>query len=217
METKDPQPMLILGARIFAREAADWVSRQPEYVLTGFVENYERERCDGTLEGLPILWVDELEKYASTHVCVCAIGTTHRAPFIALARERGMRFGTIVHPSAAIARTAAIGPGCIVGPMAVVGAYTRIGADTIINRGALVGHDIEVGEVVTIGPGAIVGGFTKIGARTFVGMGAKIVDHVTVGAGSMIGAGSLVHKDVGDRVMAVGTPAVVVKRDFEGY
>jgi acetyltransferase-like isoleucine patch superfamily enzyme len=33
----------------------------------------------------------------------------------------------------------------------------------------------------------------------------------------MIGAGALVHKDVGDRVMAVGAPAVVVKRDFEGY
>lgn len=211
-----PDPLLILGARSFAREVADLVSDVPSLVLRGFVENLERERCAQTIDGLPVFWVDEIRALAQTHRGLCALGSTKRRTFIEHALEQGLAFIRLVHPSARVSTRSDVGDGSIVCPGAQVASHTRIGRHVLINRGALIGHNVEIGDYVTIGPGANIAGFCRIGSGTYVGIGATILDRISVGAGSVVGAGALVRRDVPDHVVVVGARGMVVRHGVDG-
>jgi sugar O-acyltransferase (sialic acid O-acetyltransferase NeuD family) len=209
-------PILILGARVFAREVADLLDDTPGLELKGFVENLDPERCRTLLESLPIYWVDELPSLAATHWGLCAFGTTHRAAFIQQATRHGLRFATLIHPGARVSSRSEIGEGSIVNPGVQVASHSRIGAHTLVNRGALIGHDTEIGSGVTIGPGANIAGRCRIGAGSYIGMGSIVTDRISIGEGAVVAAGSVVTRDVPDRVMVAGMPAVIVKTDVDG-
>jgi acetyltransferase EpsM len=211
-----PEPLLILGARIFALEVADLVSEITRFQLAGFVENLDPDRCLQHLDGFPIYWVDELARFASTHSGVCAFGSTRRKAFIQQAAAQGFPFATLVHPAARLSPTSTAGPGTVIWPGAIVSAHTHIGEHVLINRGALIGHNVEVGDCVTVGAGANVAGCCRIGSGSYIAMGAVIVERLTIGAGAVVAAGSVVTRDVPDHVMVAGMPAVIVKREVDG-
>src|SRR5262249_13413658 len=73
--------LLILGTRGFAVEVAE-VAGESGWRVAGFVENWVRSRCEETLEGLPVHWIDDLAALAAGHVAVCALGTTKRGGFV---------------------------------------------------------------------------------------------------------------------------------------
>jgi sugar O-acyltransferase (sialic acid O-acetyltransferase NeuD family) len=196
-------------------EIAD-VATSAGHDVAGFVENLDRARCDVTVAGLPVYWIDDVPALAATHDAVCGIGTTRRSVFTDQAAERGLGFATIVHPASHVSDTAILGGGTIVGAGAVVGAYTTLGRHVMVNRGALVGHHTEIGDYVSIQAGANVAGSCRVGAATFVAMGAVVADHLTIGSQVVVGAGAVVVSDVPDRVQVVGIPARIVKEGIEG-
>jgi acetyltransferase EpsM len=210
------QPLLVLGTHHFAPEVFDLVSELPGFRVEGFVENLDQERTSQTIEGLPVYWIDEIARFAETHHAVCALGTTGRGRFVAEAIAAGMRFATVVHPTARVSRRSELGRGSIVSAGAIIATRTRVGDHVIVNRGALIGHDVKVDEFVTIGPGANIAGLCRIGARTYVGAGAIVIDRTTVGAESIVGAGAVVTKDVPANVQVVGVPARIVKEGVVG-
>ncbi|HEX8648036.1 MAG TPA: acetyltransferase [Thermoleophilaceae bacterium] len=205
------RPLLVCGTRTFAVEIADVVSGIPGHEVVGFVENESRERCEETLEGLPIHWVDDLAGMAETHDAVCALATTARSRFTDQVERLGLRFPPLVHPTAHVSATSTLGAGTIVSPGAVVGARTSVGRHTILNRAVLVGHHTEIGDHCTLNPGANVAGKTVLRDKSFVGMGAKVLGDVEVGYGAVIGAGAVVTRDVPERAVVMGVPARVVE------
>ena len=210
------QPLLILGTRTLSVEVADLVSEIRDFRVDAFVENMERARCREKLEDLPIYWIDDVAKLAPSHLAVCALATTHRKRFIEQASALGLRFATLVHPSAQISAQSTIGEGSIINRGVIIATNTRLGRHVQVNRGALIGHHTEIGDYVTIQPGANIAGCCVLGEGTYVGMGAIVLDHLRVGAHSVIGAGAVVTKDVPDRVQVVGVPARIVKENVEG-
>ena len=208
--------LLILGTRTLAVEIADVASDVPDVEIAGFVENMDRSRCSETLEGLPILWIDDIATLAQTHFAVCALGTTQRSRFIEQATALGMRFATIIHPSARISRHSTIGEGSVACPGVVVATRTAIGRHVILNRGALIGHHTTVGDYCSIMPGANIAGACAIGEATYVGMGALVLDHHNVGSRSVVAAGSVVTRDIPDNVQVMGLPARIVREQIEG-
>ena len=208
--------LLVLGTRSFAPEVADVASDLPDVEIAGFVENMERERCAEKLEGLPVHWIDEIDQLVETHVAVCALGTTHRRKFIERAAARGMRFATIVHPTAHVSRNSTVGEGSVIFPGVIVATRTEIGRHVIVNRGSLVGHHTRIGDYCSLMPGSNVAGACEIGESTYVGMGAIVMDHKTIGSQSVIAAGSVVTKDFPSNVQVMGVPARVVRADIEG-
>lgn len=208
--------LLILGARSFAPVVADLVDDIAGLRVTHFVENLARERCSETIEGLPILWVEDVKELVGTHCAVCALGSTHRSRFIEQVSTYGMEFVTVFHPSAIVSTKAAVEDGCILSPGVIIAAYAAVGRHVLLNRGALIGHNAVIGNYATIGPGANVAGFTRIGEGTYIGMGAKVLDHVTVGAHSIVGAGAVANRDVPDNVTVAGVPARIIKENTSG-
>ncbi|MFO1477527.1 MAG: acetyltransferase [Verrucomicrobiota bacterium] len=212
----DPKPIFILGTGSFAVETADMAGDIPGIRVAGFVENQDRAKCDAPLEGLPVHWFEELKSLSAGHWFACGLGTTHRARFTDQADAAGCRFATLVHPTARVSTTTTLGEGSIVHPGALIASHTRIGRHVCINRGATVGHHAVLDDFVTIGPGVNLAGNGHIHTAVYVGIGATIIDHITIGAGSVIGAGAVVTEAVPDRVLAVGVPARIVKRDIAG-
>lgn len=209
-------PLLVLGARTFAVEAADLIADTGGYELAGFVENLDRSRCGALLEGLPVFWVEDVAGMAASHRAVCALGSTARAALIEQAAGMGFRFATIVHPTARVSTKAVIGEGSIVSAGVVVAVKARVGRHVLLNRGALIGHNAEIGDYATIGPGANIAGFTRTGERTCVGMSAVILEGISVGSRSLVSAGAVVTRDVGDRTQVAGAPALAVKTGIDG-
>lgn len=208
--------LVILGTRTFASEVADLAADIPGWEVTAFVENLDPEKRGTTLDGLPILWIDDVAALASTHVAVCALSTTHRHRFVAQAAALGLSFATLVHPTARVSRTARVMPGAIVSAGAIIAAHAVVGHHVIVNRGALIGHHTSLGDYVTVGPGANVGGCCAVGDASYLGIGAIVLDQMTIGRQAVVGAGAVVTRPVPDRVQVMGVPARVTREDIDG-
>lgn len=125
--------------------------------------------------------------------------------------SRFSTFALAIHPSARIARDAEIGPGTVVMAGAVINPGVRIGAHCIINTHASVDHDCLIGSFAHIAPGATLGGNVEVGSGAMVGLGANVIHGRIIGEHAVIGAGSTVVRDVAANVVAVGSPARVVR------
>ncbi|MGB7159946.1 MAG: acetyltransferase [Tepidisphaeraceae bacterium] len=210
--------LLICGTRTYAEEVADLASGVPGVEVVGFIENWEREKCNATLGGLPIHWVDDLPKLklSREHVAICALATTHRSKFTKQVEALGLPFTTLIHPAAQISKTTQIGEGSIVGQGVIMGSHNVIGRHVIFGRGTLIGHHTHIGDHCTIFPGCNIAGCNRIGQAVYVGMGSIIIHNHVVGSHSVIGAGAVVVKDVAERTQVVGVPARVVKENIDG-
>lgn len=105
----------------------------------------------------------------------------------------------------------------------------EIGANTCIDRGALsptcigkgtkidnlthIAHNVQVGQHCIIVAEVFIGGSTTIGSYTWVGPQACVRDQIRVGRNVLIGMGAVVTKDVPDNVVALGSPAKVVREN----
>ena len=92
----------------------------------------------------------------------------------------------------------------------------EIGRRTNIQDNCTLHVDIDapltIGDECTIGHGAIVHGAT-VGNRVLIAMNAVVLSHARVGSNTIIGACTLVgeHKQIPEGVLAVGTPAKVLR------
>jgi acetyltransferase-like isoleucine patch superfamily enzyme len=78
-----------------------------------------------------------------------------------------------------------------------------------VNTGAIVEHDVVIGDYAHVAPNAAMGGASGLGDYSFLGLNAAVRERVIIGSQSIIGAGAVVVCDVPDHVVAFGVPALV--------
>ena len=129
-----------------------------------------------------------------------------------LTSTHGIRFATLVHPSAYVSPFSELGEGVFVGAGSVVAPGARIEPHVFVNRGVTVGHDTRVEEYARLFAGCDVGGHARIGRGATIGLGAAVIEELVVGAGAYVAAGGVVLRDVEPGTLVAGVPAVFKKR-----
>lgn len=205
------EAVCLFGAGGHGRATAEVIRRAGIYDVRCVVDDREPP---GTLRPLWVGGRDELGKIRSTGSAAgfVAIGDNAiRAQLTTLMVDSGFEMITVIDPSAVVASDARIGAGSSVMPHALAGANATLGQGVIVNSAATVDHDCVVGDYVQISPGAHLTGGCTIGDFAFLGGGAIVAMPVTIGARTIVGAGAVVLNDLPADVVAVGTPARVLR------
>jgi acetyltransferase-like isoleucine patch superfamily enzyme len=88
----------------------------------------------------------------------------------------------------------------------------EIGEETMIGPGCyLTDHDHDFGKDKSPGATPLITEPVHIGKRCWLGAHVTVLKGVTIGDGTVVGAGSVVTKSLPAGVLAVGTPARVVR------
>lgn len=120
---------------------------------------------------------------------------------------------SIIHPHTFIAKTATIGAGSQILAKSCICANVSLGKGVIVNTSSIVEHDSILEDGVHVAPGTTLTGCVHIGAHSFIGAGTTIISRIKIGTNTIIGAGSVVTHDIGPNVVAVGSPAKVIKNN----
>lgn len=205
----------IVGAGGLARGAADLLQRagQPVAGLVT-IDLSGHEWFDG-----PVVLESAFRQRTTQTTAVIAIGDTGRRLGAAVSLQAAMpqlRFATLIDPEAVVARSAEIGEGTILMARATVAPQARVGRHVVIYTGAIIEHDSIVDDFASLAPGAVLGGGVKVGEASFIGLGAMVSHGVSIGCDTIVGMASGVTRDLPANVVAVGTPAHVIRARSRG-
>lgn len=200
--------LLILGAGGHGRVVADAALAGHEWSGV-FACDRDSARCSGEL--LPEVPLHPIESALASATAV------HVAIGDAAAREkeagtlRADLLTTVVHPRACVSSHATLSAGCFVAAQAVVAPGASLGRCVIVNHGAVVDHDVTVGDFSHIAPLAALGGGARVGNRTLVGSGASVLPGMRIGDDVVVGAGAVVCSHLDEAGAYAGVPARRIK------
>lgn len=128
--------------------------------------------------------------------------------------------GARVEPFAVVREKVNLSDSAVIMMGAVLNIGCRIGDGTMVDMNAVIGSNAQIGNDCHVGAGAVVAGVLEpIGATPVViedgvtlGANCVVLEGVRVGKGSVIGAGAVVTQNVPPYSVAVGCPAVVIKK-----
>jgi sugar O-acyltransferase (sialic acid O-acetyltransferase NeuD family) len=209
--------LIIVGAGGFGREVAwlidDINMHNPSYNVCGFVDDVIAD----DVGGVPVLGtVQWLKDTSHSYHVVVAIGSSKRRQEVVETLGQGVKFETLIHPSAIISSEkfgTRIGQGCIVCAGVIVTVGVCIGNHVIMNLCCTVGHDVTVHDFVTLLPAVNVSGCVSLDTAADVGTGTKIIPGITIGANTIVGAGAVVVRDLPPDCTALGVPAKAIKNN----
>ena len=206
------EKIFVFGASGHAKVVIDIIEKQGLFEIAFLVDD-DPALKGGSVFGYRVIGGKTELLAAGVVKGIVAIGNNAaRSKVAGWMAENGIELVTAIHPSAQLARGVSVGGNCVIMAGAVVNSDSRIGHGVIINTKACIDHDCNIGDGAHIAPGATLCGTVEIGAGTFVCAGTTVIPNLRVGRNAVIGAGSTVIQDLSDGVVAVGSPARVVRR-----
>lgn len=140
---------------------------------------------------------------------ILAIGNNYTRQKLSMSLN--LNYTKAIHSTALVSRFSNVDLGSVVLGYAVVNPNSEIGKHCIINTSAVVEHDCIINDYAHISPNATLCGGVSVGQLSQVGAGAIVNPGISIGQNSIVGAGAVVTKDIPDNVLAVGSPARIVK------
>lgn len=131
--------------------------------------------------------------------------------------EAGFCLTNIIHKFSWISPYAILGRGLIIKNGVTINAGAVVGDNVAINEGTCISHDVVLGESCQIAGMTAINGNCKIGDTVYVATNVSIKEGITIGRNSVIGMGAVVSKNIPENVVAVGTPARIIKKIDNSY
>lgn len=200
--------IILLGAGGHATVILDILKAQIAYgekiKIKGLLDDSDKLTC----MGYPVLGpISKINQYMDEKTYfIIAIGANQVRHQLAQ-----LKFYTAIHLSSLLGSKVSFGKGTEIIPNVVINAHSQIGNHVIVNTWAIVEHDSIIDDYVHLSPRATLCGGVTVGQMTHVGAGATVIQGKVIGKNSIIGAGATVITDIPDEVVAVGTPAKVIK------
>jgi sugar O-acyltransferase (sialic acid O-acetyltransferase NeuD family) len=162
-----------------------------------------------SLLGVPIVGAIERISDHPRQPTVIAIGdnATRRR----IAERYDVPWMTVVHPWAMVDASVHLGRGTVVLAQAVVQVDSFVGDHVIVNHAATVDHDCVVASYAHLAPGVHLAGEVAVQEGVLIGVGAAVIPRIRIGAGTIVGAGAAVVRNLPEHVVAVGSPALIIK------
>ncbi|MBC7605294.1 MAG: sugar O-acyltransferase, partial [Ramlibacter sp.] len=152
--------LLILGAGGHGRVVADAALTSGHWSRV-FACDRDPSRSHGDL--LPGVLLMPIAQALAVGVPVhVAIGNASHRERECLAVPVGS-LASVTHPSSSISRFARLAQGCFVAAQSVIAAGASLGKSVIVNHGAVVDHDVVIGEFSHVAPRAALGGNVVVG------------------------------------------------------
>jgi len=167
---------VIYGAGGHASVVADLIN-----LLRGKVETFFDDQPKEVPGGLSRSYVGN--EYLDSKLIV-AIGNNLIREEIA--SKVSHQFGTLIHPSAYVAKDVELGEGTVVLANAVVQSKAKIGNHVIINAGVCIDHNAIINDFVLVYPNVYIGGGAVLEKGALVNAGAVIQRNAVVRAGKEV-------------------------------
>ena len=205
--------VLLIGGGGHCHSVLDSILALGDYDQIGIIDllpcSFKEAAYLGTDDDISALAADG---WTDAVITLGSVGdTSRRRALFQKAAEAGLRFPTIVDPTAAVSPNALLGSGVFVGKGAVVNFGSVVGDFAIVNTGAIIEHDCTIGAFSHVSPGTVLCGHVHVGEDAHIGAGSVAIQEISIGKGTLVGAGSVIIHDLPDKVKAYGNPCRVVE------
>jgi sugar O-acyltransferase (sialic acid O-acetyltransferase NeuD family) len=207
--------MLVVGAGGFAKQLIEIFNQLNQLKDVVLFDNYTYPLEDRLYGLIPIIHsYEEVQlKFKSDSRFTLGIGNPEKR--LSLAEQfikMGGRLESVISPHAIVSRiNTQIGEGTVILTNSIVENGVRIGKGVLINIGTFITHDTSISDYAELCPGVRISGGCSVGSSCFLGTGSILLPKVHIGNGSIVAAGSVVTKNVPERVLVAGVPAVIKK------
>jgi len=202
--------LIIVGASGFGREMVKYIedinATSPTWVLKGFIDDnlnaLDGYPCDYKVIGTIKDW-----KPSDNEEFVCALAfPSVKQKVVALLKEKGAKFTTLIHPSAMLHTHCSIGEGTVITPNSVISANATVG-NFVSVLGSNVAHDASVGDFSTLSGKCALNGHVVVGKGVYMGCGVLVAPSKKIGDNATVGIGSVVISNVKAGTKVFGNPA----------
>lgn len=123
----------------------------------------------------------------------------------------GLRYATLIHPTAKISKNVSLGEGTIVSYGCIASVNAVLENHIYLNMRTVIGHDTVIKSFTTCLIDCIVAGGVIIGEGVLLGSNCVIKEKKTIGNNSKISMGAAVFFDVDDNVVVMNRPPKSMK------
>ena len=208
MENKN---LILVGGGGHCKSVID-VAESAGYIIKGILDL--PEKVGEKILGYPIIGTDEdISDFVHEVLFLVTVGQIKNASLRINLHHKivnaGGKLATVIASTAHVSKYAKIGEGTVVMHQAMVNADAVIGKSCIINTFANIEHDVVIEDYCHISTGAIINGNCKIGRGTFFGSQSVMVNGLEIAEECIIGAGSTVRKELKQKGIYSGNPALL--------
>ncbi len=206
------EDLILYGSGGMAREIVELVSDinevRPTWRILGYIDDVKGGSSE-LVNGYPLLGTWEALKDVSgrPHVVIAVSNPSDKEAIYSRIRHFDIRFPTLIHPSARVARNAQIGEGSIIGIDCIVSTDVWIGNHVFLNMRTIVGHDSVIMDYSSCLVGCIIAGGVVVKDSALLGSGCIIMEKTTIGSKSKVSMGSVVSFDVEDHHVVMSRPS----------
>jgi len=211
-----PKQIVIVGAGETALLAYEYFTYDSEYKVAAVSVSVTYIK-DSTLNGLPIVPLEEIEKNypPSEFEAFIAISSGKlnriRSRFYFEMKNKGYTLASYVSSKAFVWKSVDIGDNCFILENNTLQPFVKIGNNVTLWSGNHVGHRTIIRDHCFVSSHCVISGFCEIGSNCFLGVNCTLENNVKIAEDNFIGAGALIQKNTQERQFYQPSPTKLSK------